>query len=158
MLFRKPTQQQINELLDQHEKFLADEPGGMGLSLLGIDLSNLDFSGRNLRSVHLSGSNLSGAFFRNANLHRANLSSCKLNNADFTNADISEASLAFTECEGALFVNTNTNQAFLREASGFRVVFKEVQAVKKSSSLKKKTKNRPQTLLTRIIKAAKISM
>lgn len=71
------TQEELDEILLLHKKFLeGDETGKKA------DLSNVDLSFTDLIQVNLSNANLSGAILRNTNLREANLRNADLRCAD----------------------------------------------------------------------------
>lgn len=89
----KLTQEELNEILDLHDKWLVGEFTGKQADLSNRDLRGLDFSKRDLRYIILRGSNMRGSNFRwsdlsyadlrdsilfGANLHGANLVFAKL--------------------------------------------------------------------------------
>lgn len=82
------TQEELNEIVASHDRWLADKCTGefadlrdanlrgadlSDANLRGADLRGADLSGANLSSSDLSGSDLSGANLRDANLRDANL-------------------------------------------------------------------------------------
>lgn len=72
------TQEELNEILDKHKKWLNHGDGSKMANLCGVDLSGAclvmaDFRGANLSEADLSRSNLGGADFLQANLSGANL-------------------------------------------------------------------------------------
>ena len=80
-------QEELQEILDAHKKWINGEDGGAGANLSGADLRradlrDADLSGANLRDANLSGADLSGADLRGADLRRANLSGADLSGAD----------------------------------------------------------------------------
>lgn len=72
------TQNELDEILKAHKKWVKNEKGGR----------HADFRGANLRHANLRGADLTGAGFRGADLRCANLYGANLWNADFRGADI----------------------------------------------------------------------
>ena len=67
------TQEELNEILEKHKKWLNDKPGGERANLSHANLSNANLSHANLSRANLSGANLSGANLRHSDLCYANL-------------------------------------------------------------------------------------
>ena len=66
----KITQEQLNEIVASHGKWLRNEEGGEKAYLSCADLRGADLSGANLSGAYLSGANLSGADLSGANLDK----------------------------------------------------------------------------------------
>ena len=77
--------------VDNHAKWLSDQPGGVRADLIGADLSRA-----NLRNANLSGADLSNADLSSADLSGANLRSANLSNADLSRANLIGANLEGT--------------------------------------------------------------
>ena len=73
---RKLTQEQINEILSEHQKWLDDESGSRA------DLRDADLRVANLRDADLCGADLRGADLCRANLRGANLIVANLTDAN----------------------------------------------------------------------------
>jgi uncharacterized protein in mobD 3'region len=96
-------------------------------SLSGIDLSEIDLRGANLKSTNLSGSNLfsanlSGADLSNANLSgtnliKANLSNANLERTNLFGANLIKANLSHTNLERANLSGANLSDANLANAN-----------------------------------------
>ena len=112
------TQQELNKILELHQKWLNGIETGQKANLSGADLfranlfganlsgANLfgaDLSGADLSRANLSGANLSGADLFRANLSRANLSRANLSKANLSGADLSRANLSKTIYENTKF-------------------------------------------------------
>ena len=88
-------QEQIEEILEKHKKWLNEEQGGEMANLSWANLRGANLSGANLRGADLSGADLRGADLswadlRGADLRWANLSGANLSGADLSGADISK--------------------------------------------------------------------
>ena len=81
-------QEELNMILDKHEKWLNKEEGGEKANLGGANLRGAYLSGANLYEANLSEANLSGANLRRANLRGAYLSGANLRGADLRRADL----------------------------------------------------------------------
>ena len=79
-------QEELQEILDAHKKWINGEDGGAGADLFGADLSGAD----------LRRANLSGADLRDADLSGADLFGANLRDADLSGADLSGADLDFS--------------------------------------------------------------
>ena len=66
-------QSDINEILENHRKWLMCECGGKRADLCCADLRDADLYGANLRDANLYGANLHDAYLYGANLYGANL-------------------------------------------------------------------------------------
>lgn len=80
---RTITQEELNEILEKHKKWLNDEPGGECANLSHCDLSNRKLGCRDLRNSILSDcdlrdSDLSGCSLRGSDLSNSNLRGCNL--------------------------------------------------------------------------------
>ena len=116
-------QEELNEILEKHKKWLNDEEDGERADLSSADLSSANLSGANLSwanlssadlsSANLSGANLSWANLSSANLSGANLSRAKLSGADLSSANLSGANLSRAKLSGAnlegILYNENTS-------------------------------------------------
>ena len=99
-------QEELQEILDAHGKWIDGEYGGARADLRGADLSGAD-----LRRADLFGANLFGANLREANLRGANLSGADLSGADLFGANLRDANL-----RGADLRRANLRRADLRRA------------------------------------------
>ena len=70
--------EELEEILDSHEKWLNNDPGGEKANLSGANLSDANLRGANLRGANLSGADLSGADLCGANLSDADLCGANL--------------------------------------------------------------------------------
>lgn len=70
---KKITQDELNNILKDHKKWLSVAYGGIRADLRGADLSGADLSGANLSGADLSIANLRGADLSVANLRGADL-------------------------------------------------------------------------------------
>lgn len=66
-------QEELNQILELHKKWLRDESGGIRIDLSGADLRYTDLSNANLRGADLRYTDLSGADLRNVDLSDADL-------------------------------------------------------------------------------------
>ncbi len=110
--------EELNRILEEHEKWLRGEAGGKQANLSSISLQGVDLSGRNLARIRLSSADLYGANFEGANLQGAKLFSADLTNADLTNANLEKAGLAYATVQGANFKGANLQNTSLLETIG----------------------------------------
>ena len=103
---KKITQEELNEILEKHKKWLEDNEVGERADLSVANLSGANLSVANLSVADLSGANLSradlsGANLRWANLRVADLRWANLSGADLRGADLSGANLSVADLSGA---------------------------------------------------------
>jgi len=107
---------QIEQMLAEHQLYLETEyHQGHRANFASADLSQRDFSGRNLRGIKMDRAVLKGTNFRRARLQSANLVGAILHGARFDEADLSGARLS-----GANLVSANLENACLAKADGSR--------------------------------------
>ena len=90
------TQEELNMILDKHEKWLNNEEGGEK-----ADLYRADLGGANLGRADLGGANLGRADLCWANLHGADLGGADLGGANLGRADLGRANLYRANLHGA---------------------------------------------------------
>jgi len=95
-------QEELNEILKLHKKWLNGNGSGIKANLHSADLSYAD-----LRSADLHSADLSYADLRSANLHSADLSYADLHSADLSYANLSYADLHSADLRYAIFSITN---------------------------------------------------
>lgn len=105
------TTEELKIVLENHEKWLVDDPNGVraalirmdlrGVDLSGADLATADLSFTDLHCANLSGADLSSAILTGANLSFSNLSNADLSYANLTSADLRSADLSFSDLVGA---------------------------------------------------------
>ena len=81
----------LNEILENHRKWLCCDADGKRADLGGADLRGAD-----LREADLRGADLGGANLRGANLRGANLYGADLRGADLRGANLREAKIELT--------------------------------------------------------------
>ena len=85
---KRLTQEQLNDMISAHGKWLADDRDGVRLDLSGCDVHGLTMSRANLSWANLGGANLRWANLGGANLGGANLSGANLSGANLSGANI----------------------------------------------------------------------
>lgn len=86
----------------------------------GINLSNVDLTGIDLRNANLANANLIGT-----NLTHANLTQANLMDADFTDANLWQANLTKADLTDAKLIRTNLTAANLTSTTLLRAIFKQ---------------------------------
>jgi hypothetical protein len=81
-------QEELNRILELHEKWLNGEEDGERADLTGANLQGANLSGANLQGAKLTGANLQGANLSYANLQRADLAYANLQGANLSGANI----------------------------------------------------------------------
>ena len=124
------TIEQLNEILENHKKWLYNEGGERAdlhdtdlkeFILRGVDLRKANLQGANLSKANLEDADLRDADLEGANLEGANLSEANLEYADLRRAclektNLSESNLSKTDCTCANLRNAGLIYANLREA------------------------------------------
>ena len=80
----------LQEVLEKHQKWLNNEEGGERADLSGADLNGVDLSGADLNGADLNDANLSCADLFKADLKGADLNDANLNGADLRYAELDE--------------------------------------------------------------------
>lgn len=80
--------EQLNDVLENHKKWLDGEEDGERANLKGANLSDADLSDANLRGANLRDANLRDADLRGADLRDADLSYANLKGANLRDADL----------------------------------------------------------------------
>ena len=107
---RKITQEELNQILTQHELWLeTDGKEGKRANLSWTDLSYMDLSHVNLSYANLRYAILKGAILRDADLRGANLSYAILTNVNLSYTDLSYANLTNAILIGAILTNIKYN-------------------------------------------------
>ena len=134
---RTITDEELQDILAKHKKWLNDEVGGVRADLRNVDLSYADMKSANLQSAdlqdatfahaNLTNAILSGANLKSAVLRCTNLCGAVLQFADLTNAilsgailngaDLSEADLRFVNLQCANLNHANLQGAKLSHAN-----------------------------------------
>jgi hypothetical protein len=120
----KITQQQLDELILQHEKGIHLDLRDKYLSAMNLsganlryaDLRDADLMGADLRNADLKGAVLSRADLRNADLSGAYLGDADMRSADMRSADMRSADLSGADLKGAYLGDANLTDANLRDA------------------------------------------
>jgi len=99
-------------ILDLHQKYLSGDSGGQKADLAGADLY-----GVNLAETNLQGAILTGAELKRANLWRVNLEGAELSCTNLKRAVMEGANLHYAVLKNASLKGVNLEHADLRGAS-----------------------------------------
>jgi hypothetical protein len=125
------TQEELDQILSLHQKWLNNEPDGVRADLVdanlkgvyldrayldGADLARANLQGANIKWANLKGANLEGTDLRGANLRGANLEVANLEWADLVGANLEGANLRGANLKGANLVGVNLEGANLDQA------------------------------------------
>ncbi|WP_304334761.1 pentapeptide repeat-containing protein, partial [Conchiformibius steedae] len=117
------TQQQLDEIIDQHRLWLeTDGKDGQranlsGQRLIGLKLSGADLEGAILFRVNLSGADLRGIILSGESLEEANLSGANLSGAILSGTILARANLSGANLSGAILFRVNLSGADLGRAN-----------------------------------------
>ena len=131
---RTISNEELEDILVKHKKWLYDERGGERADLSETDLRKINLCGVNLSQANLSNSDLRGANLLHANLQRANLRCASLEGelanlhgaylqgvdlqfADLRKAKLQFANLQFADLHGAYLQEANLREANLKSAN-----------------------------------------
>ena len=100
------TTEELQTILDLHQKWLYNEEEGKRADLRGANMSLADMRGTNLRGADLSGAdlrgaNMSGTDLRGADMSGANMSLADMRGTDLRGADMSLADMRGTDMRGS---------------------------------------------------------
>ena len=115
------TQEELNEVIASHGRWLVDKSTGERANLCdadlrGADLRGANLNGANLRDADLRDAKLRGVALRDANLSGVDLRSSKLYSADLRGADLGGADLNGVDLSGVDLSDTNLCNADLSDA------------------------------------------
>lgn len=99
--FKTYTQEELNEILENHKKWLKNNNQG---------------NRANLRRVNLIGMDLKEGYLYGADLTRANLYEADLSKADLSRTDLTRANLYGADLKGAILIEADLRGADLRGA------------------------------------------
>ena len=108
---RKPTQDQLKNILDLHWKWAFSEEGGQRADLERVNLSHC-----NLQNAFLGGACLRHAKLRGIDLRRADLGGADLYGAQLQFADLRDADLSYADLRGADISDAKLDGAILHHA------------------------------------------
>ena len=94
-------EKQLKKILELHQKWINEEPGGEKANLEGANLEGANLWGANLEGANLEGANLEGADLREASLWIADLRGANLWRVDLWGAYLEGADLRGADLRGA---------------------------------------------------------
>ena len=100
----------IKEVLNNHLKWLKNDPAGRRANLYGADLRGADLRDANLYGADLRDAILRGAILRGADLRDAILRGADLRGADLRGADLRDANLRGADLYGAEIKDREGNE------------------------------------------------
>ena len=109
--YRRLTQEEADLICTKHDRLWTARPGGARAVFSWMDLSGLNFRGKNLCDADFTGALLVGAKFSGARLDHA-----VFFGADLQEADLSEASMRRSDLRGACMRGADLSGADLFEA------------------------------------------
>ncbi|HBI6509258.1 TPA: pentapeptide repeat-containing protein [Listeria monocytogenes] len=137
-------QEELDIILENHEKWLRDEGGERAdlrcadlsnANLRHADLSNADLSNADLSNADLSNADLSNADLREADLREVNLSYANLRHADLSNADLSNADLREADLREVNLSYADLNWVNWQDVRGLTVVAVQVDTTRKNNQI-----------------------
>lgn len=123
------TQEELNNKIQLHKKWLEGNPEGKKMKLNYYDLRCLDLSNSSLIDADLSVSNLSKCNLSNCNLRYVNLSNANLGNVDLSNSILN---------------NCNLSDAYLYQANTQNVSGKTIYSIDNIGTFKGKVTYLPE--------------
>ena len=115
--FRRLTQQEADIICAKHDRLWTARPGGARGVFSWLDLSGLNFRGRNLSDADFTGALLAGTKFTGARLDHAVFFGADLQEADLTEASMRRCDLRGACLRGADLSGADLFEADLREGS-----------------------------------------
>jgi uncharacterized protein YjbI with pentapeptide repeats len=103
----KPTDKQVAAILKKHKKYHDGKVDGVIAEFQGLNLSDWDFDGVDLREAKFSNCALKRASFNTANLCDAVFECCDLGNAEFYGANTSDTQFYGSDLCNVEFVGAN---------------------------------------------------
>ena len=129
----------IKEVLNNHLKWLKNDPAGRradlrdadlrGANLRGANLYGADLYGADLRGANLYGADLRGADLRDADLRGADLRGANLYGADLRDADLYGADLRGANLYGADLRGADLYGAEIKDREGNEVKIEKIMSI-----------------------------
>ncbi|HEX4193970.1 MAG TPA: pentapeptide repeat-containing protein, partial [Stellaceae bacterium] len=118
---RQLTPQELRQILQLHELYLAREAAGRRAVLAYYDLSSADLSEHDLSGADLTGARLHRAILKNTVLRQAKMSTADLRAANLNGADLSGADLRSSCLRGAQLNNAKLPEANMSKVAPVRL-------------------------------------
>jgi hypothetical protein len=109
-------QQEINEIIKEHQLWLEGKEDGVRADFTEKDLRGADFTEKDLRGAKFYCADLRGANFRYANLTNADFRNVNLTNADLSNANLTNVNLTSSDLTNADMQYATLNYTILHYA------------------------------------------
>ena len=116
-MHRRLTQEEADSICAKHDRLWSAKPGGARGVFSWMDISGLNFRGRNLCDADFTGAVAVGAKFCNAKLDHAVFFGADLQEADLTDATMRRCDLRGSCLRGADLTGADLFEADLREGS-----------------------------------------
>ena len=113
------TPQEIIDVVNAHEDWLAEKPNGARADLALADLRGFDFTSCNLRSAKMMGANLESCDISNGNLAEIDAFGACFARSDLTDSNFYRADLRGADFRGAKLHGTVLREADLRRGTLF---------------------------------------
>lgn len=116
-LYRRLTQLELDQICARHDRLWQARPGGARAVLAYLDLSGLDFRGRNLTDADFTGCLLADADLTGARLDHSNFFGADMQGAILVDASLRRADLRGVCLRGANLCGADLFEADLREGT-----------------------------------------
>jgi uncharacterized protein YjbI with pentapeptide repeats len=116
-VYQRLTQEEADNICARHDRLWSARPDGARAVFTWLDLSGLNFRGRNLSDADFTGAILVGAKFAGARLDHAVFFGADMQGADFTDASMRRADLRGACLRGSDLSGADLFEADLREGS-----------------------------------------
>ncbi len=93
------TQDELDEMLAQHEDFLEDRNNGKPLNVSGYDFTGLDFGNSNLSGAIIYFCTFTSVSFTACNLRGVSFRFCCFQNAKFVNAELTGTDFSYCDAD-----------------------------------------------------------
>ncbi len=93
----------LNTLLESHNRWLSNESPGRRANLENHNLSNLDFTNKNLIGSMLNNSVFKNSKFIDCDFNNASMQETEIEDSDFNGSDLSRVNLRGTEVRNSCF-------------------------------------------------------
>lgn len=110
----KLSQAQLDAMVDLHTRFLNGRIGGRRATLKNIDLSGLNFSGKDMRQADFTGCKMTRMDLSKANFSESRLYACDLSDSNLARCNFSRADLRGARIQSANLEQANFDKADLR--------------------------------------------
>jgi uncharacterized protein YjbI with pentapeptide repeats len=119
LAMRKPSPQEIDSILEEHSRWLADTKDAYHYKkadFSNMNLGGTKFSGWALKWANFNGACLEGARFRDTDMYMAKFEKANLQGAKFHDACLEDANMAEANLAGAVFIDTDLSTVNLEGA------------------------------------------